>query len=301
MRAFVLGGGGARGAMQVGALRALLEEGIRPDMWVGTSIGALNAAYLAVRGFTLQSLSGLEQAWYIAAELDLLPDSYLWLTVRSLFQRGGSGGEHRIRRFFVDQGLDPDFRFGQIKGPPLIVVAADLAAGCAVLYGTDPDQSVLEGVLASSAIPPWVRPLRQDDHLLMDGGLVSNVPIEPAMAQGAVEIVALDVTDRRPVGPSAGGVGPFFYQLVHTLGERQVEVEKQLAAARCVPVHHVRLLPELPVAVWEFPIAPPLIERGYQLMRVYLAAHPELHSPAIKVERSWWQRLWRRGQSVQLA
>lgn len=300
MRAFVLGGGGARGAMQVGALRALLEVGIRPDMWVGTSIGALNAAYLAVRGFTPQTLSGLERAWHAAAELDLLPDNYLWLTVRTLFQRGGSGGEYRIRRFFVDQGLDPDLRFGQIEGPPLFVVAADLAAGCAVLYGKDLDQSVLEAVLASTAIPPWVRPLKQDNQLLMDGGLVSNVPIEPAMAQGAVEIVALDVTDRRPVGPSAGGVGPFFFQLVHTLGERQVCVEKQLAEARCVPVHHVRLLPELPIAVWEFPIAPPLIERGYQLMQEYLAEHPELCGPIVRVEQPWWRRLWRRGRGVRV-
>jgi len=50
--AFVLGGGGARGALQAGALRALWEAGLRPDLWVGTSAGAVNAAFLAVKGFT---------------------------------------------------------------------------------------------------------------------------------------------------------------------------------------------------------------------------------------------------------
>jgi NTE family protein len=48
--AFVLAGGGARGAMQVGALRALLEAGPKPDLLVGTSIGAVNAVGLALWG-----------------------------------------------------------------------------------------------------------------------------------------------------------------------------------------------------------------------------------------------------------
>lgn len=62
MRAFVLGGGGSRGALQVGALRALLEAGIEPDLWVGTSVGAINATHMAVRGTSPQSLVDLESA-----------------------------------------------------------------------------------------------------------------------------------------------------------------------------------------------------------------------------------------------
>ena len=54
--AFVLGGGGGRGALQVGALRALLEAGLQPDLLVGTSAGAVNATYLAMRGFNLETL-----------------------------------------------------------------------------------------------------------------------------------------------------------------------------------------------------------------------------------------------------
>jgi len=65
-RAFVLGGG-AQGALQVGALRALLEAGLQPDLMVGTSVGAINATYLAVHGATLASLDGLIQAWHDAA------------------------------------------------------------------------------------------------------------------------------------------------------------------------------------------------------------------------------------------
>lgn len=73
--AFVLGGGGARGALQVGALRALLEADIHPDLAVGTSIGALNAAFIGLHGFNSQALDGLVTTWRAAATADhlLLP------------------------------------------------------------------------------------------------------------------------------------------------------------------------------------------------------------------------------------
>jgi NTE family protein len=87
--AFVLGGGGARGALQVGALRALYEAGYRPDMMVGTSAGAVNATYLALRGFDERGLDQLEQAWLEAAWDDLLPPNYLQLALRYLLKANG--------------------------------------------------------------------------------------------------------------------------------------------------------------------------------------------------------------------
>lgn len=121
--AFALGGGGARGALQVGALRALLEADIQPDLLVGTSAGATNAAFIAVRGFTPESLAELETAWHDAAEADLLPANYLWLTVRMLFNRAGVHPYYRMRDFFIAHGLSPDLRFGDLEGPRLILVA----------------------------------------------------------------------------------------------------------------------------------------------------------------------------------
>jgi NTE family protein len=135
--------------------------------------------------------------------------------------------------------------------------------------------------------------LPQDDRLLIDGGAVSNLPIEPALQQGATEIVALDLTEPRPVGPSARGLGLFLNHLIMTVEMRQIHVETQLAAARGVPVHRVRLLPESPVAVWEFPRAAMLFEPGYRLMKHYLAEHPELNWSR-QSQKSWWQRWWSR-------
>jgi len=286
--AFILGGGGARGALQVGALRALLEAGIQPDMLVGTSIGAANAAFLAIFGPTPETLHRLERSWRAAAEADLLPANYLWLTIRLLFNRAGTEVEQHIRDYLISQGLDPALRFGDLTGPRLFLVAADLKKGDVTIHGTDPTQSILEGVLASTAIPPWVRPLEREDHLLVDGGLLSNLPIEPALSHGATEIIALDLADPRPVGLGVGRLGPFLFRLLHTLQQRQIHLEKQLAAQRGVPVHHIKLQAKSPVAVWEFPRAISLFEPGYEMTKEYLAAHPELGQ---KPQLPWWRRL----------
>lgn len=64
--AFVLAGGGARGTLQVGAQRALLEAGIQPDLVVSTSVGAINAVFLGLHGFTPEALDLLETAWFAA-------------------------------------------------------------------------------------------------------------------------------------------------------------------------------------------------------------------------------------------
>ena len=288
-QAFVLGGGGARGALQVGALRALLEAGIQPDMLVGTSIGAANAAFLATFGPSPETIARMERTWHSAAQADLLPANYLRLTLRLLLNRSTSQIEQHIRDYLVEQGLDPELRFGDLAGPRLFLVAADLSSGSLTVHGSDPAQSVLEAVLASTALPPWVRPLQRGDGLLMDGGIVSNLPIEPALSQGATEIIALDLADPRPVGLGIGNLGPFLFHLGYTIQQRQIQLEKQIAAQRDIPVYHIRLRAESPVAVWQFSEAPALFELGYELARAYLADHPELGRE--EPQRPWWQRL----------
>ncbi|MCI0519896.1 MAG: patatin-like phospholipase family protein, partial [Chloroflexi bacterium] len=119
--AFVLSGGGARGALQVGALQALLAAGVRPDLLVGASIGAVNAAFLAVHGFSAKSLEKLAAVWHETATADLLPANYLWLTARSLFGRPSVNSAHSMRDFFIKHGLSPDLRFEDIHGARLIL------------------------------------------------------------------------------------------------------------------------------------------------------------------------------------
>ncbi len=283
--AFVLSGGGARGALQVGALRALLEAGIRPGLLVGTSVGAMNAAYLAVHGFTPEALQGLEAAWYDAAQADLLPANYLWLTVRFLFNRVGTRAQaHHLRDFLVTHGLNPDLRFGDLSGPRLILVAADLTERRPALYGEDLSQSVLEGLLASTAIPPWIRPLQVEGRLLIDGGAVSVLPIEPALRHGATEIIALDLLDVQEIEPESQGFGPFLAKLLDTVAQRQIDVEMALARSEGVPVRHLRLQAGQPVPIWDFQYTGALIAQGYSIARGEIA----LWSPERQRRSNWW-------------
>ncbi len=243
--AFVLGGGAARGALQVGALRALLETDIRPDMLVGTSIGAVNATYLAMRGVSLESIDRLAESWRDAAHADLLPSNYLWVTLSALFNRSGTSSPYRrMRDFFIAHGLTPDLRFGDIQGVRLVIVAADLA---------------------SAALPPWIPPLAKDGQLLIDGGVISNLPVEPALAQGATEIIALDLADSRDIPSESRSWPTLLAKLMNMAEQRQMELELRLAEARGVPLRRIVLQGERPVAIWDFQRADELVARGYDI------------------------------------
>jgi NTE family protein len=290
--ALVLGGGGARGAFQVGALRALLEADIRPDLLVGTSIGALNATYLALHGFTAAGLDALAVAWHEAAEADLLPSNYLWLTTRTLFNRAGWHPNHRLHDFVTAHGVSPGLRFMDLPGARLILVSADLNSGRPVLYGVDSQQPVLEGLLASTALPPWMHPLEKGRQFLMDGGVVSNLPIEPALAQGAREIIALDLSDSREVPVDEHGFGPFLSKMLNTVEQRQLDLELALARANGVAVHRVPLQGEAPHAIWDFQHPDALIARGYALTRTAMAAWDAERPHGW---RAWWRFHWAGG------
>jgi NTE family protein len=262
--AIVLGGGGSRGALQVGALRALAEAGFKPDILVGTSIGAANAAFMAIRGFNPDSTKELVQVWKDTMQADLLPSNYLWLTVRALVNRPAANSTHRLKDFVVAHGLSPDLKFRDIQGLRLGCVACDLNTGKPVVYGLDPQESVLEGVLASGALPPWIIPLEHNGHLLTDGGVISNLPIEAALQFGATEIIALDLADPASVPVENKGFAPFLAKIINAVQIRQVELELALAAACDVPVKRILLYNMHSVPLWDFQYTEELIAEGYE-------------------------------------
>jgi NTE family protein len=262
---FVLGGGGARGALQVGALRALLEARITPDMLVGTSIGAVNAAYLALWGSNLDAVERMERAWQSAATARLLDPHLSRLTLRALLGRPSERTRQRIGEFFVSEGLTQELRFSQMTRPRLALVGANLESGEPVVYGQDPAQFVLDGLFASIALPPWFAPIENDGQFIVDGGALSNLPIQPALAMGATEIIALDLDDPNAI---SGSDRVFYHrvdQLVFALSRRHVQLETALAEARGVPVHRIELRSPTGTPIWEFRNAQQLIGIGYEI------------------------------------
>ena len=269
---FALGGGGARGALQVGALRALLEAGIQPDMLVGTSVGAVNATFLALHGFTSQALDTLTGSWMAAAQADLLPANTAYLTMRIFFNRVLAQPYKPLRDFFIAQGVSPSLQFRDLTDLPVIMVSADLNRGQPVYHGSRPTDSVLEGLLATTALPPWVSPIETQDRFLIDGGAVSNLPIEAAIVHGASEIIALSLTNPDEIETHARGFGPFWTKYLYAIEARQISLEVQLAQAKGVPVDLVTLKTEKPVSPWDFCQTERLLEAGYQQMKRALDA-----------------------------
>ena len=265
--AFALSGGGSRGALQVGALYALLECGLQPDLLIGVSIGAVNAAFLALNGFSKESLDRLTDAWHKAGASDLLPANYIWLTVRAMFKRSSSDPSRRLKDFFISHGLTTELSFADIEPPNLVIVSADLNTGKPILHGTMPKDKILEALLLSTALPPWFMPVRKQERYLMDGAVVTNLPVEPALKLGATQIVALDLIDSREVLDTGDGVRRFLDRLLYSVERRQIDLELELAEARGIPLLYLDLTGDLPVPIWDFTQTDDLITQGYNIAR----------------------------------
>lgn len=285
--AFVLAGGGARGALQVGAMRALLEAGIHPDLIVGSSIGAVNAAFIGLHGFSDEALLALESSWIAAASAELLPPNPVWITMRVFFNRVRMRPYHHVKDFLISQGVTPEMHFSDLHGPKPILVSSELNSGQPVCFGDDPQDSVLEGILASAALPPWIHPIETEGRFLMDGGALSNLAIEPAMLHGATEIYALNLPYRTDFDKKAHGFGPFWSKLLSAVVDRQVYLEMELAREKGISVHFVELSIEPPIPVWDFSQPQRQIDAGYQQMKAILDAETPL---VLAKSTSWFNR-----------
>lgn len=195
---FVFSGGGPLGALQVGALKALFEHGLRPDLVVGTSVGALNAACVAFEP-SPAGVQRLDAMWRQLRDDDLFPGSRFMQTWGRMVRRGDrifdDAGLRRLIRTAL--GEDATFEDAQI---PFGAVVADLETGAEHLFTSGP---ILGPLLASSAMPGAFPPVTIDGRRFIDGGVVNNVPVAPAIEMGASTIYVLDSTgqshQRRPL------------------------------------------------------------------------------------------------------
>ena len=281
-RALVLGSGGSRGALQVGAIRALYEMGFSPDMITGASIGAANGSFLAVNGFNQKGINQLQRVWETTIEKDLMPTNLWWQFMRGLFTRGKGFSQDQIRTFAIHNGITPDLHFSDLKDIELYPVASDLNAGLPVIFGEKPDDSILESMLASMALPPWIAPIENNGRLFIDGGATSNLPIEAALRHGASEIVALDLSDPLDGNTQSQNISDLLIKLDQAVEKRHRWLELELAEAYGVPVKHIVLTGVTPVQIWNFRDSKELIERGYQL------AYRAMHQEPVGQNQSWF-------------
>jgi NTE family protein len=227
--AFVLSGGASLGSLQAGMLCALYERGIAADMLIGTSAGALNAAYIASRPQTVHSAKQLLQVWRGLYRQDVFPIHPPTLVGGLANHRAHLVPDRPLRRL-ISRHLELErLEDGRV---PLHVVTFDLLSGKEVRLSEGP---ALDGVLAAASIPGVLPPVPWGGQLLVDGGVVNNTPISHAIELGAQRIYVLatvNPTDRALARPPSGPLNAAMHAFTLLVGARlEADLARYGAAA----------------------------------------------------------------------
>ncbi|HEX2499722.1 MAG TPA: patatin-like phospholipase family protein [Actinomycetes bacterium] len=183
--AFVLGGGGVLGAHEVGMLRALDEAGIRPDLVVGTSVGAINGVVVAADPHT--AAARLTEVWQDGVLREAFSESLLGRMAQLARTGTHLHSIEPLRRLLEDRL--PVARIEDLAVPFQCVAACVEAAG-ARWFESGP---LVPAVLASCAVPGLLPPIEIDGEHFFDGGLVHSIPVGRAVQLGAQVIYVLHV------------------------------------------------------------------------------------------------------------
>lgn len=196
-----LGGGAARGFAHVGVIQVLEQNGIRPDLVVGTSAGSLVAALYA----SGMSAAELERA-ALAMEEATLTDWTLPLLGRGMLR--GEALSRYVRKA-VNGMLIEQMRI------PLGVLATDLSSGQGIVFRRG---DTAQAVRASSAVPGVFSPVPIAGREYVDGGLVAPVPVRQAREMGAELVLAIDISSA-PDGNRADGSLEVLLQTFAIMGQ----------------------------------------------------------------------------------
>ena len=291
MLAFVLSGGGNRGALEVGALQVLFEHGIRPQMLVGTSAGAMNAAYIATNP-SLEGAQELAELWLKLTKEDVYPGNYLTMAWRLMRGKDSLFPNENLRRF-IEAHMPPGVQyFGDIKGVRLYITATNLNTCRLEVFGDDPSVPLVDALMASAAIPPYFPPWNYNGWQYVDGGVTANLAVDAALERGATEIYAIHVAGSE-MRSSVRGLPSIASQSIAAMLSHQLQRELEEAAARPgVTIHYIKLEAFQDLFFWDFDHAAEMIEEGRRVMEEYIRSPKPLAAP--RALPQWViQPLWR--------
>ena len=264
--AFVLSGGASLGAIQVGMLRALVGHGVRPDVIVGTSVGALNGAFLACRDFDEQTVDELGALWLEVRRDEVFPVAPLTgllgvLGVRSNLVAVGPLRQLALRHVHCETLED--------LPTPLHVVACDMRTGAEVRLSEGP---LVDAVLASAALPGIFPPVEWGDRLLIDGGVINNTPLTHALDLAADQVYVLSTGGPCTLPePPRGALAIVIHATSLLVGQRFALEALAIGARPGVTI----LPPPCPVDVHptDFSHAGELMARAEAVARAFLRDH----------------------------
>ena len=261
--AFVLSGGGSLGAVQVGMLRALFEQGVCPDFVVGTSVGAVNAAWIAGCPDP-DGVLELGEIWKGLRRQDVFPLSPI-TSARGLIGRANHFISNENLRNLLERHL-PFKRLEESK-VPVHVVATELKSGRATILTSGP---AVPALLASCAIPGVFPPVTIGRREYVDGGVANHTPITVAIELGAVKIYVLPVgypwLNREPTN----ALGMALHALARIVEQKlDAEVDANRGVA---DIHVLPALDLADVSPADFSHTQELVDWGYRAARRYLGS-----------------------------
>jgi NTE family protein len=262
--ALCLSGGGARGAAQAGVVIELIRAGLRPDVIIGTSIGAWNGAWLASHP-TVEGAEALAQWWAEPEVRNIFKGMWLGYAGAIAWRRSAALSAERVEGL-LDRGFG-GMRFEDL-GIPLTVGATDLLTADLVYFHRGP---VAPAVRASSAIPTVLPPVPLRDRLLVDGGVIDNFGVHEAVRRGARSIVLIDASTSAVEEPPVG-LGEIIDRMTLVSQVHQRRRSLAAAAGAGIPLHLIEV-GGLGASL-DFQRAEPAVARGRELARAWLDGRP---------------------------
>jgi len=274
--ALVLSGAANFGAMQAGAIQALFETGFRPDIVVGTSAGALNAIHIASDP-TEQGVCRLRELWENVGPQYVGRPTLLAGIRRALTRQESLVVADPLVQFIEDQLPISAGSFSQLASLhdlPAYAMAVCLETGELIAFGDHPEDRVLDGAMASTALPPYFPPWRVGDYRYFDGGLISKLPIRAAIERGATQLIALDVQGGMGSPKSANDLIAISGYALSLMSDHQAQAEIAWARSTGVALRVMALSVPPRVSFWDYSQAGYLYETGYQSARHSLELKP---------------------------
>jgi NTE family protein len=263
--AFVLSGGASLGAVQAGMLRALYERGVGPDLIVGTSVGALNAAFIASRPASPTTADELAQIWRGVSRGNIFPLNPLTGFFGFFGARDHLVSDRGLRKLVAG---NLELETLEQSPVPLHVITTDLLSGRELRLSRG---DALESVIASVAIPGVFPAVEREGRLLIDGGVANNTPIVDAIELGAERVYVLPTGNACDLPEPPRGAVAMLLHAMSLLVMRRLLVEVEMLRDRA---ELIVLPPPCPltIAPIDFSHADELIRRGHEDSSEYLDA-----------------------------
>jgi NTE family protein len=287
MLAFVLSGGGSRGALQVGALKALMEAGIQPDMVIGTSIGAVNSVFFAADP-TLQGVEKLKQLYDTIKVDDVFPGGNKVAALNLVMQLSHLFSNDRFR-LLLEEYL-PVQTFGELK-MPCYVVATDMDTGENRVFGDNPNDRLIDSLMCSTAMTPLHPSWEVGGRVYADGGLGAMLPVHEAVERGATDLIALNLAAQLQTPEERKTLVDTLTHVIDLL--LQSQVRSQVEAVKRdnqVALDVIDLNTEQYQNMRFGDNLTEIVEYGYNLMRETIEhAYQETEVLSKRMYRRWWK------------